>query len=140
MMGTVAWSDLDSPIVVWGGRIMAIVGIFGWSLVPLFFLGGINFFSDYIRGDGVLGFGAIIGAVFGGIGFAFIFKTREYKKIKKQNQQSPCKAIRENGKHDWQEMRDQIKHTTFGMEFPGKCKECGTETTFGYSFNGEKRN
>lgn len=137
MMGTVAWSDLDSPLVVWGGRIMAIVGVFGWSVIPLFFA-GIDILP--MRHDAVLGLGAIIGAVFGGIGFAIVFKTNQYKKIKKEKQQSPCKAIREKGKHDWQEMKEQIKHTTYGIEFPGKCKECGKETIFQYSFDGEKSN
>lgn len=132
-------TELDSPLVVWGGSIMLVVGIFGWAMIPLFFGLGINLFSNYIRGDGVLGFGAILGAVFGGIGGAFVIKTHEYKKIKKQRQQSPCKSVRKTGKHDWQEMRDQIKYTTYELELPAKCKDCGKETVMQFSASGEKK-
>ena len=117
---------MDSPLVVWGGRIMFTIGMFGWSLVPLFFL-GINLTPGFlhIKEDGILGLGAIIGATFGGIGAAFVFKTRAYKIWKKERAKSHCKSVQETGYHDWKKLIDKALEKKGNIEVPMECKVCG---------------
>jgi len=132
-------TEIDGPLAVWGGRIMSIIGVFGVLLPVIYFTTGINLIPG-IRGDGILGFGAILASVFGAIGGALLIKTRAEKGWKKKRKSDPCKSVQETGKHDWIEKRESIKHTTYGMEFPAKCKACGKDTTMQFTFNGEKRN
>ena len=132
-------TEIDGPLAVWGGRIMSIIGVFGVFLPVLFFTTGVNLIPD-LRDDGILGFGAILASVFGGIGGALLIKTRGEKQWKKKRKSDPCKSVQETGKHDWIEKRESIKHTTYGVEFPAKCKACEKDTIMQYSFDGEKRN
>src|SRR3989304_2761100 len=129
-------TEIDGPLAVWGGRIMSIIGVFGVLLPVIYFTTGINLIPG-IRGDGILGFGAILASVFGAIGGALLIKTRAEKGKKRKS--DPCKSVQETGKHDWTEKRESIKHTTYGMEFPAKCKTCGLDTTMQYTFDGEKK-
>src|SRR3990172_2848650 len=123
-------TEIDGPLAVWGGRIMSIIGVFGVLLPVIYFTTGINLIPG-IRGDGIL--------VFGAIGGALLIKTRAEKGWKKKRKSDPCKSVQETGKHDWTEKRESIKHTTYGMEFPAKCKTCGLDTTMQYTFDGEKK-
>ena len=132
-------TEIDGPLAVWAGRIMSIIGVFGVLLPVIYFTTGINLIPG-IRGDGILGFGAILASVFGGIGGAFLIKARAEKQWKKKRKSDPCKSVQETGKHDWVEKRESIKHTTYGMEFPAKCKACGLDTIMQFTFDGEKKN
>ena len=75
-------TDLDGPLSVWFGRAMFFAGIFGVSL-PFIYSAGINLIPG-INDSSSLGLGSIIASIGLGIGGAFLFKTRQYKKIKKE--------------------------------------------------------
>lgn len=129
-------TDLDGPLAVWGGGIMLAVGIFGWTCVPLYFI-GIDLLG--IQHEGTVGLGSIIGAVFGGIGGAFVFKSHQYKKIKKKRLTSPCQAVRTTGHHDYIDLRDEIKREETYFNVPKNCKSCGHTTIDQYTYFGEKK-
>jgi len=133
-------TDLDSPLVVWGGRIMVLIGVFGILFPTLFFTTGINIFTGYIKGDGLLGLGAIITSVFLGIGMALVFRSNQYKKEKKMNQNSPCSSVRNTGHHEYVEFKEQIKHNDrdYNLLLPSKCKICGHQKISEYTYYGEQ--
>jgi len=128
-------TELDSTLAVWGGRIMLAVGIFGWSQIPLFFA-GIDLLQ--IQHSGTLGLGAIIGAIFGGIGSAIVIRSHQYKKIKKEIQNNPCSFFKTNGKHDYVNVIDHIKQTQYDLELPAVCKSCGKKIIKIFNYIGVK--
>jgi len=81
-------TDLDSPLVVWLGRIMCFIGIYGVLLPIIFFTTGVSIFPGFDREDGILGLGAMIAAIFGGIGGAFVLKTRRQKLLNKERKKT----------------------------------------------------
>lgn|GEM_PF-5278145 len=128
-------TELDSPLVTWSGRIMLAVGIIGWSQVPLYFM-NINLFSSIIKMEGSMGLGAILGAIFGGIGAAFVFRTHTTKKEKQERKKSTCKLFRDTGKHDWNEEFTLAYHQDYKLLVPTICKECGIKVITEYTSNG----
>ena len=126
-------TELDGPLSVWGGRTMAILGIFGVFLPVLFYTTGINIFEGYLREDGVLGLGAIIASTFGGIGGAMVIKTHAYKIEIKERKNSNCNSLKTTGKHKKEILLNESRESNSDLLIPERCSECGFKQLVRYT-------